>query len=113
MVEFKVSELSERNYKEGDTVYVKYKVKSLSPAVDGEVWLQSEENEKSIWLKQENVVYGEPYQYRDGDLINYNGVTSKVIRGFDNTWYVLNMHGQMLVLDPTRINSIIKEENVL
>jgi hypothetical protein len=113
MVEFKVRELSERNYKEGDTVYVKFKIRTTKSSADEEAWLQSEENEKSLWLTQDHVVYGEPYQYRDGDLINYNGVTSKVIRGFDDQWYVLNMHGQMLVLDPTRINSIIKEENVL
>jgi len=113
MVEFKVSELSERNYKEGDVVYVKFKVRTIKSSADEEAWLQSEENEKSLWLTQEHVVCGEPYQYRDGDIINYNGVTAKVIRGFDNKWYVLNMHGQMLVLDPSRINSIITENNVL
>jgi len=113
MVEFKVRELSERNYKEGDTVYVKFKVKTIKSAADEEAWLQSEENEKSLWLTQDHVICGEPYQYRDGDIINYNGNMAKVIKGFDNQWYVLTVHGIMLVLDPTLITCIIKEENIL
>ncbi len=113
MVEFKVRELSERNYKEGDTVYVKFKVKTIKSAADEEAWLQSEENEKSLWLTQDHVFCGEPYQYRDGDIINYNGVMAKIVRGFDNVWYVLNVHGIMLMLEPALIKSIIKEDNVL
>lgn len=113
MVKFKASELSDRNYREGDSVYIKYEIKRLNIAESNDIWLESKENSNHMWITTDFVLHGKEYQYRDGDIVNYNGNMAKVIRGFDNQWYVLNVHGIMLVLDPALITCIIKEENVL
>lgn len=113
MVKFKASELSDRNYREGDSVYIKYEIKRLNIAESNDIWLESKENSNHMWITTDFVLHGEPYQYRDGDIVNYNGNMAKIVRGFDNQWHVLTVHGTMLKLDPASIKSIIKEENII
>ena len=113
MVEFKVKELSERNYKEGDTVYVKFKIRTIKSAADEEAWLQSEENEKSLWLTQDHVVHGDAYKFRDGDIILYDGIKAKIVQGFDDIWYVLTEENTLFDLNPNLINKVIVDNNVL
>ena len=113
MVEFKVKELSERNYKEGDFVYVKFKVRTIKSVADEETWLQSEENEKSIWLTQDHVVHGDAYKFKDGDIVNYDGIKAKVIQGFDGIWYVLTEERALFDLNPSLIKTVITTNNVL
>lgn len=112
MEKFKASELSERNYQEGDTIYLAFVIKNLKTA-DGEPWLYSVENDNNVWLKQDAIVYGEPYRYRDGDIVNYDGRRCKIVKGFNDDWYVLNSGGVLLELDPNLINKVITENNVL
>jgi hypothetical protein len=113
MVKFKASELSEKNYKEGDTVFLAFDIKSLKMSTDDELWLHSSDNNNNVWLKQDAVVYGEPYKYRDGDIVNYNGKPGKIVSGFNDDWYVLTSDGTMFDLNPALINTVIKENNVL
>jgi len=113
MEKFKASELSERNYQEGDQVFLAFDIKSIKMSTDGELWLYSIENDKNIWLKQDAIVYGKPYSYRDGDIVNYDGRRCKVVKGFNDDWYVLNSGGVLLELDPNLINKVITENNVL
>lgn len=111
MVKFKVSELAERNYKEGDTVYVKFKL--MNSSSDDEAWLQSEENEKSLWLNQDHAVHGDAYKFRDGDIIFYDGIKAKIVQGFDDIWYVLTEENTLFDLNPNLINTVITSNNVL
>lgn len=113
MVSFKVSELSERNYREGDVLYLGFTIRSLKSAHDGEIWLQSEENQSSVWLTQDKVVYGDAYKYMDGDIILYNGCKAKVVQSLSGDWFVLNEQDEMFNLNPNLINTVIKENNVL
>ena len=113
MVKFKASELSERNYREGDTVFLAFNIKSLKMSTDDELWLHSSENNNNVWLKQDAIVYGEPYKYRDGETVNYNGELGKIVQGFYDDWYVLISNGTLFELNPELINSVITENNVL
>jgi hypothetical protein len=113
MVKFKASELSERNYKENDTVYLEFTIKSLRTSSEDELWLHSNDNHNNIWLKQDAIVYGEPYQYRDGEIVNYNGELGKIVQGFNDDWYVLISNGTLFKkLNPELLNYKI-ENNVL
>jgi hypothetical protein len=113
MEKFKVSELSERNYKEGDKIFLEFEIKSLRMSTDDELWLHSEVNNNNVWIKQDATVYGMPYKYRDGDIVNYNGRPGKIVSGFNDDWYVLTSDGYMSALHPELINSVITENNVL
>ena len=113
MEKFKASELSERNYKEGDKIFLEFEIKSLRMSTDDELWLHSEVNNNNIWLKQDAIIYGVPYRYRDGDIVIYNGKQGKIISGFNNDWYVLTLDGHMFDLNPALINFETKENNVL
>jgi len=112
MEKFKASELSERNYREGDQVFLAFDIKSLKMDTDGDLWLYSSENDKNVWLKQDAIVYGVPYRYRDGDIVTYNGNQGKIVQGFKDDWYVLTSDGHMFTLNPELINSVIIENNV-
>ncbi len=103
MEKFKASELTERNYKEGDTVYLSFIIKSVKMS-DGEIWLQSNNN-NNLWLKQDDFILGKPYNYRDGDIVTYNGKPGKIVSGFNDDWYVLSSEGNMYSLNPDLINS--------
>jgi hypothetical protein len=113
MEKFKASELSERNYREGDRVFLSFEIKSLKMSTDDELWLHSSDNNNNVWLKQDAVVYGVPYRYRDGDIVNYNGRLSKIVSGFNDDWHVLTSDGTMFDLNPALINTVITENNVL
>jgi hypothetical protein len=106
MVNFKASELPERNYKVGDKIFLEFEIKSLRMSTDDELWLHSEVNNNNVWLKQDNIVYGVPYRYRDGDIVTYNGKQSKIVSGFNDDWYVLTLDGHMFSLNPALINSL-------
>jgi hypothetical protein len=106
MVNFKASELPERNYKVGDKIFLEFEIKSLRMSTDDELWLHSEVNNNNVWLKQENIVYGVPYRYRDGDIVTYNGKQGKIVSGFNDDWYVLTLDGHMFSLNPALINSL-------
>lgn len=114
MVEFKSSELSERNYREGDSVFIKFVIRRLNEK-DNEMWLYCEENNgASLWLNSnESVLHGEPHMYRDGDIIDYHGRIGKIVKGLNNDWYVLVDEGQLYDLNPNHINSVIKDNNVI
>jgi hypothetical protein len=112
MVKFKASELSERNYREGDTVFLAFDIKSLKMSTDDELWLHSSDNNNNVWLKQDSIVYGEPYQYRDGEIVNYGGELGKIVQGFYDDWYVLVSNGTLFKLNPELLNYKI-ENNVL
>jgi hypothetical protein len=112
MVKFKASELSERNYREGDTVFLAFDIKSLKMSTDDELWLHSSDNNNNVWLKQDAIVYGEPYKYRDGEIVNYNGELGKIVQGFYDDWYVLISNGTLFKLNPELLNYKI-ENNVL
>ena len=113
MEKFKASELSERNYKEGDQVFLAFDIKSLKMSTDGELWLHSSENDNNVWLKQDATVYGMPYKYRDGDIVTYNGRQGKIVSGFNDDWYVLTSNGAVFDLNPALINIVTTENNVL
>jgi hypothetical protein len=113
MEKFKASELSERNYKEGDQVFLAFDIKSLKMSTDGELWLHSSENDNNVWLKQDATVYGIPYKYRDGDIVIYNGRQGKIVSGFNDDWYVLTSNGAVFDLNPALINTVTTENNVL
>jgi len=112
MERFKASELFERNYRENDTVFLAFQIKSLKTITEDELWLYSNDNHNNIWLKQEAIVYGENYMYRDGDIINYNGNLGKVVSGFNDEWYVLSSEGCMYTLNADLINQVKKENEL-
>ena len=49
----------------------------------------------------------------NGDIVNYDGRRCKIVKGFNDDWYVLNSGGVLLELDPNLINNVITENNVL
>jgi hypothetical protein len=110
MEKFNANELFDRNYRENDTVYLAFTIKSLRTSSEDELWLHSNDNHNNIWLKQDAIVYGEAFKYRDGDIVNYNGSPGKVVQGFNNDWYVLSLEGCMYTLNPDLINRF-KQEN--
>lgn len=113
MIEFKSSELSERNYKEGDDVFVKFTIRRITS--DNEIWLYCEENNgSSLWLnKDESVLYGDAYKYKDGDIVNYKEKTGKIVKGFNDSWFILFDKGVIHDLNPEFITSIVEENNIL
>jgi hypothetical protein len=112
MIKFKASELTERNYKDGDTVYLSFIIKSVKMS-DGEIWLHSIDNNNNVWLKQEDFIHGEPYNYRDGEIVTYNGSPGKIVKGFNDDWYILTSNGAVFDLNPALINTVNTENNVL
>ena len=113
MEKFNANELFDRNYRENDTVYLAFTIKSLRTSSEDELWLHSNDNHNNIWLKQDAIVYGEPYQYRDGEIVNYNGELGKIVQGFNDDWYVLISNGTLFKkLNPELLNYKI-ENNVL
>lgn len=116
MVEFKSSELSARNYKEGDSVFVKYVIKRKDDK-NKEIWLYCEENNgASLWINSdESILHGDAYKFRDGDIVIYDGMSGKIVEGFDNAWYVLTVSNELFDLDPNLIEIplVIENNNVL
>jgi hypothetical protein len=113
MVIFKASELSERNYREGDILFLAFNIKNNMTSSNDELWLHSSDNDSNVWLKKDSIVYGEPYKYRDGDIVIYDGKHSKIVQGFNNDWYVFTSDGTLSELNPYLISSVITENNVL
>lgn len=110
MVKFNVSEFAQRNYKEGDTVYLEFVIER-SYDDDESIWLRNKDNNCSCFInKNTGIVLGHPVNFRDGEIIYYNNNVGKVIKGFKNEWFVLMESGGIITLIPEFVQTIKNNE---